>query len=545
MSQVYVGNGSGGGGGGGVTSVEGTAPIEVNGVSGVPQTGAVVVSTTQSDLHVARFIVSAGGTADGANYTTLAAAYTAAVAAGGNQTIFLQPGTYSIGTQALTAGINISAFDCDAITPNVTINGLMTANITGECTFSGINFLNNSDNVLAITGSGASKFSFVQCFLNVSGTAFAISSTNSSAAVDILDCQGDISGTSAYFNMTGGGVNVQNSFLFNGQNSSTNNVLNNCAINVDNSVFNSPIDATGVGGDVSVISSSMVILNTTCITTGGGPNADLVIYNSHIDSNNATAIVIGAGSTMTIANTSVGSSATDAISGAGVLNYAPIAFTKSSSTVSVSTQNPIRFGPQISPELANTNGTVYYDGTIIATVAPGTSGDVLTSNGAGSPPSYQPPSGGGITEFFSVYLSAPTGNVTGDNTLYGPILFDGIITNTSSSYNAGTGNYTIPSDGEYSFQQTIVFVGGDALTQEYLALWGGSGYSIRAFQLFPTAQAGANTTILSASISSHFTAGQTVNVQALVGGTNKNIAIYGAAPSGLSTSTVFSGFKFA
>lgn len=514
MSQVYVGNGSGGGG---------------------PST----------DLHVARFIVSAGGTSDGANYTTIASAYAAAVSAGGNQTIFLQPGTYNIGTMALSPNIGLTAYDCDGVIPNVIINGKMTANFTGICAFSGIYFVNDTDNILAVTGSGASRIRFIDCWIQVGGNAFAVTNSNNSCLISFETCQGDILGTSAYFDFTAGAVNINNSFFFNGQESSTTNNFTNSSIGVQSSVFNSPINAIGVGGDVSIISSSMIILDTTLVTTGGGTNADLVIYNSHIDSNNATAIVIGSGSTMTIANTSVGSTATDAISGAGTLRYAPIAFTKSSSTVSTSTQLPIRFGPQISPELTDTNGTVYYDGTIIATVAPGTSGDVLTSNGAGSAPSYQPPSGGGITEFFSVYLSAPTGNVTGDNTLYGPILFDGIITNTGGHYSAGTGNYTIPSDGEYCFQQTICMNGGDALTQEYLALWGGSGYSIRAFQLFPTAQAGANTIILSASISSHFTAGQTVNVQALVGGTNKNIAIYGATPSGISTSTVFSGFKFA
>ena len=134
MSQVYVGNGSGGGGGG-ITSVEGTAPIEVNGVSGVPQTGAVIVSTIQPDLHVARFIVSAGGAADGANYTTLASAYAAAVAAGAPQTIFIQPGTY-IENITLSAGINIAAFECDAMTPNVTIVGTLTATYSGNCSIS-------------------------------------------------------------------------------------------------------------------------------------------------------------------------------------------------------------------------------------------------------------------------------------------------------------------------------------------------------------------------------------------------------------------------
>src|SRR5437762_17732 len=38
---------------------------------------------------------------------------------------------------------------------------------------------------------------------------------------------------------------------------------------------------------------------------------------------------------------------------------------------------------------ATTDGTVYYDGTRLVTTATGTSGQVLTSNGAGVAPSYQ------------------------------------------------------------------------------------------------------------------------------------------------------------
>jgi hypothetical protein len=158
------------------------------------------------DYHVARFIVGAGGAADGANYTTLALAYAAAVSAGGNQTIFLQPGTYNIGTQVLTAGINIAAFDCDALTPNVTINGKMTANITGNVSFSGINFTNATDNILSVSGSGVCKFQFAGCFINVSGNAPAFLNTNANAVFQFNGCMGDISGTDTYFDMTGGGV---------------------------------------------------------------------------------------------------------------------------------------------------------------------------------------------------------------------------------------------------------------------------------------------------------------------------------------------------
>lgn len=443
-----------------------------------------------ADLHVARYIASPGGGPNGANYTTLNAAYAAAVAAGGNQTVFLQPGTYNIGTLVLSPNVGISAFDCDGVIPNVIVNGKMTANITGICAFSGIYFVNNSDNILAVTGSGSSQIRFIDCWVQVGGTAFAITNSNNSCAVSFETCQGDITGTSAYFNFTGGAVNVNNSFFFNGQLSTTQNSFAGASIGIQSSVFNSPILNNGLGG-VSLLNTSMICLNDTCITTGGATNSDLVVYNSHIDSNNATAIVIGAGGTMTLANTSVGSSATDAISGAGTLRYSPISFTKTSASVNVGAQQPIRFGPSISPIMPDTNGVVYYDGTIITTVDPDTAGYVLTSNGAGSAPTMQPSSSGGnvvgpspstdraIATYdgvlgnalfdnpgaqidsagimtnvdqpgFIAYLGANSALLTGDGTI-AIVPFDQVIVNRTSSYNTATNTFTLPKDGLYQF----------------------------------------------------------------------------------------------
>lgn len=69
---------------------------------------------------------------------------------------------------------------------------------------------------------------------------------------------------------------------------------------------------------------------------------------------------------------------------------------------------PIINGGTNTETLTNTNGTLVYNGTSVATVAPGTAGFVLTSNGAGSVPSYQTAGSGGI-----VILDGDTGAATG------------------------------------------------------------------------------------------------------------------------------------
>jgi hypothetical protein len=63
----------------------------------------------------------------------------------------------------------------------------------------------------------------------------------------------------------------------------------------------------------------------------------------------------------------------------------------------INTTNPIGInsGGTNTASFANTNGTVYYDGTKLATISPGTTGQVLLSNGAGSPPSFQTVAGAG------------------------------------------------------------------------------------------------------------------------------------------------------
>lgn len=62
---------------------------------------------------------------------------------------------------------------------------------------------------------------------------------------------------------------------------------------------------------------------------------------------------------------------------------------------------PVQQGGTNATTLANTNGTTYFDGTSVVTVAPGASGHVLTSSGPGGAPAYQSidPSGTNVISF--------------------------------------------------------------------------------------------------------------------------------------------------
>src|SRR5690242_15250375 len=77
----------------------------------------------------------------------------------------------------------------------------------------------------------------------------------------------------------------------------------------------------------------------------------------------------------------------------------------------------------------------------------GNSADKLTSNGAGSLPSFQ---GGNAATAFFAYASAIQSNVTGDSTFY-LVQFDSTSRNDSSIFDTGTGLCTVNKTGLWNF----------------------------------------------------------------------------------------------
>lgn len=188
----------------------------------------------------------------------------------------------------------------------------------------------------------------------------------------------------------------------------------------------------------------------------------------------------------------------------------------------------------------------------INSVGPDGGGDYTLTSGDGSV-TFTPTANGQdlsatgafTNEYFSVYLGSPTVFVTGDGTLYGPILFDGVVLNSSSSYNTATGIYTAPSSGVYVFNHTICFSGGGATTDNYLTFFRGNTWDYRAFQLSPIAQVGGNTEIFSSTFMVSLAAGDTMSVWVLASGGGLDMRIYGAAPIAAAATSLFSGYKIA
>lgn len=122
---------------------------------------------------------------------------------------------------------------------------------------------------------------------------------------------------------------------------------------------------------------------------------------------------------------------------------------------------PIINGGTNTETLTNTNGTIVYNGTSLATVAPGTAGFVLTSNGAGSVPSYQSNPADGIATINSDAGSSngPTVTISGGTSglttsITGTTL---TIAGTLAVVNGGTGTATQFTQG------SVVFAGASGV----------------------------------------------------------------------------------
>ena len=363
MSQIIIPASSASGV---VDSITGVSPIEANGVSGVAQSGAVSISTTQSDLHVQRFIVSAGGTANGANYTTVASAYAAAVAATGDQTVWIQDGTYTENI-TLTNGVNITGASNNGITNNVIIIGNLTL-ASGVVSLSNIQLETNGSASITVSGSAAVTLWLENVYINGSN-AVPISMTNSNSAATI-NCKNSIlsinQSSGSYYNKTSPGI-LQ--FFWSDFN---NNTLSSTPSN--NSAGTVYFMNCEVGGTFSTSSTGTVSLTNTTVnngvsnlpfvTTAGSGTS--IIDNCTIYSGTASAISVGTGTIVQAYSSTINSSNTNAITGAGNIEYSGLIFSGTSSTINTSTQTPLALSYQ-------QGGT--------GLTAPGTSGNVLQSDG--------------------------------------------------------------------------------------------------------------------------------------------------------------------
>ena len=285
--------------------------------------------------------------------------------AGAPQTIFIQPGVYTE-NPVIPPGINLTAFTCDAQTPNVTISGKVTFSGSGVYSFSGINFNANSDYAIDNTAGSAQVINFTNCYLTGSNHTI-INNASDSGELNFYNCNGNLATTGiAYFTMSGN----SNLRFFGGQfqneggslTASTNSSSTQVDVSFLNVEFFSSNITTSNSGIFFCENSSM----EQSITIGGTSQLDF-IANSQIDGGTSSALSIGIGALVRVADVTVYSTATNAITGLGTLEYGLITFTGSSSTVNTSTQTPLttlpNFGDVDGPASAVSGNFASFNGT--------------------------------------------------------------------------------------------------------------------------------------------------------------------------------------
>ncbi len=296
-------------------------------------------TTADNNYSTARFIVGSSGQA---NYLTIATAITAAPA---NATIFLLPGTYTENI-TLDSGKNLSAYDCDALTPNVTIIGKITVTTATTVTISGIRLQTNSDFLLAVTGTLASIVNLNDCYLNCSNnTGISFTTSSPSAKINVNRCFGDLgtTGIGIFTDSSAGTLFFNYTKITNTGSSLTASTASAGNLSfVFSSIF-SPITTSSTNAFSGLQSSfDSQTINQTAITLGGSGNGSLI--NSYVAGGTASAISVS--SSLGISQTSIFSSNTNALTGAGTLVLSSLSFTGSSSGINVTTvtRNPTDAG---------------------------------------------------------------------------------------------------------------------------------------------------------------------------------------------------------
>lgn len=333
-----------------------------------------------SDLHAARYIVSPGGTANGANYTTIANAYAAAVTAGAPQTVFVQPGTYTENL-SLTAGINLCAFDCDSTTPNVTIIGEITASYTGNCSISGIRLQTNSAPCIGISGSGSQSLYLSNCFINASNNNAIVANNASSTLFCNYSTISSVSNNQLFAITNILGVDFNNSTVIGG---TTVNTIAAGAVNLFNSKIQVLSITTSGTGNVNVYNSFWDnSSNLIAMTLGGSVGSN--VAQSIIFSGTASAMSIGSSAAATVVSSTINSSNSFALTGTGTINYGGIVYSGTSITNNVTTQNIIPW-PVIQGGTAQTTyatGDILYASAtnVLSKRTIGSTNNVLTVTG--------------------------------------------------------------------------------------------------------------------------------------------------------------------
>jgi hypothetical protein len=319
------------------------------------------------------FIVDKLGNGD---FTTIQSAVTAATS---GDTIFIRPGTYTENV-TLKVGVNLVAFApsltyaADSGTlPDVIINGTCTLTGAGTVGIDGIGLQTNSAAALVVSGSAASVVILNDCFLNCSNnTGITFSSTSASSIIEMNYCGGDLgtTGIALFAHSSAGNLRFLHSSFSNSGTSLTANTISSTGGFFPN--FSSWSNGMSLSSSSNMQGSYLDMTmsgNQVAVTTAGTSTVNL--QHCNFTSGTSSCISIGATSSVTLHYSFLSSSNAATIAGTGTLDFTNLSFNSVAA---------------LAAGLTLSEGSM---NIFLGAGGVGTTGQVLTSNGPSSPPTYQ------------------------------------------------------------------------------------------------------------------------------------------------------------
>lgn len=459
----------------------------------------MITHNSINNYGVAKWIVdpvSGQGT-----HTTIGAAL---AAASPGDTIFIRANANPyIEDLTLVAGINLTSFSSDGVAAcqgnspvvNAIIKGTTTAAFSGSVTLSGVQLMTNGATALSMTGSNACSLTMVAGSIYAhDATGFTLNNSNSNLNFYCTTFRSDGS-NNLYTATATGGIDFENCVFNLSATGTANTIASGRAVFSACDMPGVELTTSSIGG-VFVQSCYWQYGNVTLLTTVGTGTSEVI--NSYLQSNSASAISIGAGTTVNVANCSISSTNTNAITGTGTLNFGGITFLNSNG-INTTTQNPYIFRPGIIRAGQQPAFLAYL----------GTNDTAVTGNGA----NYQLGTNIALTKSFDQWNNFNT-----------------------------NGTFTAPFTGRYLFTGTIcLFLVSAAMTNGYLFLnTTASSYLLDA--LNPGAvQANAGIITVKGSVIVPMTAGNTATLSIqLQNGAGNNAGLVASGGSGV-LATFFSG----
>lgn len=337
MSNIFKRTTGGGGSGiitidGDTGSVTGSTITITGGSTGFTFSGSGTTLTMEGAATYYSLTPYIVGPDVNSQYTTIGAAISAAITAGVSSTspanIYVKPqsGGYTENL-VLVDGINLIGFNQATF-----INGKISMATAGTATISGLTLKTNGDYVVQLTGANVTNVNLFNCFL-LGSDANLINITGANCVLNAIRTDGDCT-TNTYFIATAGAINGNYCNFLSLTNTSTQSTIANCDLSLLYSSCEAPILTTGTA---SISLDYSRIFNSSSIPLIHNGTGDSFGLHSRFETDTASAVSIGVGSTLTLLNSAINSHNVNAITGAGTLLYSFLSFYGTSSSVNVAT----------------------------------------------------------------------------------------------------------------------------------------------------------------------------------------------------------------